>query len=154
MFSFQRKEIARHSEYIPFSPRDWKITLYRTSLVVQWPRICLPMQGTWVWSLVWEDPSCLRATKPCTTATEACLPRTQALQQEKPLQWVTCPLRPEPHSPQLEKAMHRNWKSRAAKSWIKKKNRGKVAKLLKQTLIRPKQWAQMWGHKMIRKWRS
>ena len=36
----------------------------RTSLVVQWLRICLPMQGTQVQSLVWEDPSCRGATKP------------------------------------------------------------------------------------------
>ena len=35
----------------------------RTSLVIQWIRICLPMQGTWVWSLVQEDPTCCRATK-------------------------------------------------------------------------------------------
>ena len=26
------------------------------SLVEQWLRICLPMQGTWVRTLVWEDP--------------------------------------------------------------------------------------------------
>ena len=35
--------------------------LYRrtgTSLVVQWLRICLPMQGTRVQSLVWEDSTC------------------------------------------------------------------------------------------------
>ena len=36
----------------------------RTSLVVQWIRICLPMQGTQVQSLVWEDPTRCRATKP------------------------------------------------------------------------------------------
>ena len=29
-----------------------------TSLVVQWFRILLPMQGTWVRSLVREDPTC------------------------------------------------------------------------------------------------
>ena len=29
----------------------------RTSLVAQWLRICLPLQGTWVQSLVWEDPT-------------------------------------------------------------------------------------------------
>ena len=34
-----------------------------TSLVVQWLRIHLPMQGAWVRSLVWEDPTCLEATK-------------------------------------------------------------------------------------------
>ena len=36
----------------------------RTFPVVQWLRICLPMQGTWVRSLIWEDPICWRATKP------------------------------------------------------------------------------------------
>ena len=35
-----------------------------TSLVVQWLRIRLPMQGTQVQSLVWEDPTCRGATKP------------------------------------------------------------------------------------------
>ena len=36
----------------------------RASLVVQWLRICLPMQGTWVQFLVWEDPTCCGAMKP------------------------------------------------------------------------------------------
>ena len=35
-----------------------------TSLVVQWLRIPLPMQGTRVRVLVWEDPACLGVTKP------------------------------------------------------------------------------------------
>ena len=35
-----------------------------TSLVVQWLRIHLPMQETWVQSLVWEDSTCHRAAKP------------------------------------------------------------------------------------------
>ena len=34
------------------------------SLVVQWLRICLPMQGTGVRALVWEDPTCCRAARP------------------------------------------------------------------------------------------
>ena len=34
------------------------------SLVVQWLRICLPMQGTQVRVLVWEDPTCRGATGP------------------------------------------------------------------------------------------
>ena len=33
-----------------------KLTL-RASLVAQWLRICLPMQGTRVRALVWEDPT-------------------------------------------------------------------------------------------------
>ena len=41
-----------------------KKNFFRASLVAQWLRICLPMQGTRVWALVWEDPTCLGATKP------------------------------------------------------------------------------------------
>ena len=36
----------------------------KTSLVVQWLRIRLPVQGTWVQSLVQEDSTCCGATKP------------------------------------------------------------------------------------------
>ena len=35
-----------------------------TSLVAQGLRICLPMQGTWVLALVWEEPTCRGAIKP------------------------------------------------------------------------------------------
>ena len=41
---------------------ELKIT-ERASLVVQWLRICLAMQGTPVRSLVQEDPTCRVATK-------------------------------------------------------------------------------------------
>ena len=86
-----------------------------TSLVAQWLRIRLPMQGTWVWSLLREDPTCHGATKPvrhnywagtpqllkpmhsrasllqllrpCAASTEAHAPRARAPQQEKPPQW-------------------------------------------------------------------
>ena len=34
------------------------------SLVAQWLRVCLPMQGTWVRVLVWEDPTCHGAAGP------------------------------------------------------------------------------------------
>ena len=37
---------------------------YGASLVAQWLRICLPMQGTRVRALVWEGPTCHGATKP------------------------------------------------------------------------------------------
>ena len=39
-------------------------TTMRASLVAQWLRICLPMQGTRVRALVWEDPTCRGATRP------------------------------------------------------------------------------------------
>ena len=34
------------------------------SLVAQWLRIRLPMQGTRVQALVWDDPTCCGAAKP------------------------------------------------------------------------------------------
>ena len=75
-----------------------------TSLMVQWIRICLPMQGAWVWSLVWDDSRCLGASRAlasqllspcsltfrppllslCVTATEAEVPRACTPQQERP----------------------------------------------------------------------
>jgi len=59
--------------------------------MVQWLRIHLPMQGGWVQSLVWEDPTCHGATKPVPHAMEPQLLkamrfRARALQQEKPPQ--------------------------------------------------------------------
>ena len=43
------------------------------SLVAQWLRIRLPMQGTRVRSLILEDPTCRGATKPVSTITEPAL---------------------------------------------------------------------------------
>ena len=40
------------------------IKISRASLVAQWLRICLPMQGTRVRAPVWEDPTCHGATGP------------------------------------------------------------------------------------------
>ena len=47
-----------------FSFKDFVKRHYRASLVAQWLRICLPMQGTQVRALVWEDPTCRGATRP------------------------------------------------------------------------------------------
>ena len=82
----------------------------RTSPGVQWVRICPPMQGTRVWSLVMEDPKCWGQLKPVShncwahivespsrnywspraATDEACAPRACALQQEKPPRWEAC----------------------------------------------------------------
>ena len=35
-----------------------------TTLMAWWVRICLPMQQTWVQTLVQEDSTCLGATEP------------------------------------------------------------------------------------------
>ena len=41
-----------------------KTAVSGASLVVQWLRVCLLMQGTRVRALVWEDPTCRGATRP------------------------------------------------------------------------------------------
>ena len=45
-----------------------KMTLKNSTVglpwVAQWLRICLPMQATGVGALIWEDPTCRRATLP------------------------------------------------------------------------------------------
>ena len=41
-----------------------RLKIKGASLVAQWLRICLPMQGTQVRVLVWEDPTCRGATRP------------------------------------------------------------------------------------------
>ena len=53
-------------EKLPETPKLPKLTQEETgraSLLVQWLRIRLPMQGTRVRALVWEDPTCRGTTK-------------------------------------------------------------------------------------------
>ena len=64
-----------------------KIMLAWASLVAQWLRICLPMQGTRVRALVWEDPTCRGATGPVSHNYWACACGACAPQQERPRQW-------------------------------------------------------------------
>ena len=101
----------------------------RTSLVFQWLRIYLPMQGTWVWSLVQEDSTCCGATKPlyhnywtCTLLPVLC--------NEKPPQWEAhAPqLESSPHSLQLEKPCVQQQRPRVAKCKINKKTDEQVRK--------------------------
>ena len=77
---------------------------------------CQSMQETRVWSLIWEDPTCQRATKPmchnywaCALEPGSCTdwahvpqllrPACPQLQQEKSLQWEAC-------VPELERSLH------------------------------------------------
>ena len=57
----KRREHFQNGFIRPVLP--WYQNETRTSLEVQWSQTCLPMQGTLVWSLVWEDPTRCRATK-------------------------------------------------------------------------------------------
>ena len=78
------------------------------SLVAQWLRICLPMQGTPVWSLAWEDPTCRGATKPVCYNYWAC-----ALEPASHNCWTCMPqlLKPACLEPMLRnKRSHRNEK--------------------------------------------
>ena len=63
----------------------------RTSLVAQWLRICLPMQGTQVQALVQEDPTCCGATKPVHRHYWAC-----ALEPVSHNYWARMPVHLEP----------------------------------------------------------
>ena len=54
-------QVFFHTHYLSIKSSKW---LCRASLVAQWLRICLPMQGTRVRALVWEDPTCHGATRP------------------------------------------------------------------------------------------
>ena len=54
-----KKMLAKHG----FIPQHQNVQ-DRASLMAQWLRICLPVQGTRVRALVWEDPTCRGATRP------------------------------------------------------------------------------------------
>ena len=101
----------------------------RTSLVAQWLRIRLPVQGTQGRALVREDPTCHGATKPVrhnywACALEpashnywACMCRACAPQQEKPPPWEARALQQSStRSPQLEKARAQQQRPNAAKN--------------------------------------
>ena len=76
----------------------------RASLVAQWLRICLSMQGTQVRALVWEDLTCRGATGTVSHNYWACASGACAPQQERPRQW-------EARAPQLGVAPARsNWR--------------------------------------------
>ena len=77
----------------------------------------------WVWSLLWEDSTCLGVNKPVCHNYWDCMPRAHALQQNKSLQWKAHALQVESGlcSPQLEEAWKQQQRSSAAK--IKKKKK-------------------------------
>ena len=88
----------------------------RASLVAQWLRICLPMQGTRVRALVWEDPTCRGATNPVShnywaCASGACAPQREAATVRGP----RTAMKSGPRLPQLEKALAQKWRPDTAK---------------------------------------
>ena len=101
-----------------------------TSLVAQWLRIRLPMQGTQVRALVREDPTCRRATKPVCYDYWACTLEPASHNYWAPVPQLLKPARLEPvlrntrsphtatksspPSPQLEKARAQQRRPNAA----------------------------------------
>ena len=87
--------MATHSSAFTCAGLSWVARLPRIkiglvgfpSLVAQWLRICLPMQGTWVRALVREDPTCRGAAGPVSHNYWACASEACAPQQERPRQW-------------------------------------------------------------------
>ena len=78
-----------HCNNLIFSYKETlvKNNLPGASLVAQWLRIYLPMQGTRVRALVWEDPTCRGATGPVSHSCWACASGACAPQQERPRLW-------------------------------------------------------------------
>ena len=60
----QKAKTQTGRKYLQYVYKTPILRMYRASLVAQWLRICLPMQGTRVRALVWEDPTCRGATRP------------------------------------------------------------------------------------------
>ena len=92
-----------------YSLGNFQVCTTGTSLVAQWLRIHLPIQGTWVWSLVQEDPTCCGATKPVCHNYWAC-----ALEPTSHNYWARMPqlLKPACLEPMLRnKRSHRKEKT-------------------------------------------
>ena len=80
--------------------KDW------ASPVAQWLRVCLLMRGTRVRALVWEDPTCHRATRPvshncCLRVWSLCSATREAVIVRGP----RTVMKSGPRLPQLEKAL-------------------------------------------------
>ena len=120
---------------IPFN--QGKTTETGTSLVAQWLRIRLPMQGTRVWALVQEDPTCRGATKLvchnyCSCALEppshnywthvpqllkpTCLEPVLRNKRSHPVRSPRATMKSSPCLLQLEKAHAQQWRPNSAKN--------------------------------------
>ena len=96
---------------------QFKMSTLWTSLVAQWLGILLPMQGSQVWFLVWEDSTGRRAAKPTCHHYWVCALEPM-LCNEKPVQWEACTpqLDSSPCSLHLDNACTRQWRPSAAKN--------------------------------------
>ena len=92
------------------------------SLVAQWLRICLLMQGTRVRALVWEDPTCRGAAGPVSHSYWACASGACAPQREAAIvRGPRTAMKSGPHLLQPEKALAQKRRPNTAKSKYKNK---------------------------------
>ena len=111
--SFQKREELRKSHQSRMQGRHDNLGTKpkaRASLVAQWLRIHLPMQGTRVQTLVREDPTCHGATKPVRRNYWAC-----ALEPASHNYWAHVPqlLKPVRLEPMLHNEKPPQWEARA-----------------------------------------
>ena len=102
------RPVSRLGSLLAFSSHDRciKLEVLATSLMVQWGKICLPMQETQVWSLTGEDSTCHGATEAPAPQLLSLCSRARVLQL---LSWST--RKPTTHykrSRHSEKPAHRN----------------------------------------------
>ena len=89
----------------------WQLNSFKNdfpaSLVFQWIKIHLPMQGTPVLSLVYEDPTCHAATKPMSYTYWSLCALEPVFHNETQPQWeaLASQLESSPHLPQPEEAL-------------------------------------------------
>ena len=101
-----------------------KIKKIGTSVVAQWIRIRLPMQGTQTWSLVWEDSTCLGATPyVLQLPTAMCLEPVLQTREATARRSLCITTKRSLRSPQLKKTLVQQQRPRATSKKIKAKER-------------------------------
>ena len=90
-----------------------------TSLVVQWLRMCLPMQGTQVPSLVQEDSTCHKATKPVGQNywARALEPACLSCWSPCTLELTLCNEKPKPHNKRVAHTQQRGPSTAIKNKW-------------------------------------
>ena len=90
----------------------------RASLVAQWLRICLPVQGTRVRALVWEDPTCRGATGSVSHNYWACMSGSlcSTTREAATVRGPCTTMKSGPCLPQLEKALAQKRRPNTAKN--------------------------------------
>ena len=83
-FLYQTFPMSKRNILTPESQSSIRKGRWGASLVAQWLRVCLLMQGTRVRVLVWEDPTCRGATRSVSHNYWACASGACAPQQERP----------------------------------------------------------------------